>query len=52
MLKEALLHKELLTFEEQEELEKKIKDKVEFEWQRALNDPYPSEETILDNVYQ
>ena len=47
MIKENIWSKQ-----EQDNLDQDIKQKVSFEWERAMNDPYPTKESLLDNVFK
>lgn len=50
-LSQAMINSKTWTKEEEEDLGKKIDKEIEIAWKKALNDPYPSEDSILKYVY-
>jgi TPP-dependent pyruvate/acetoin dehydrogenase alpha subunit len=50
-LSQAMINSKIWSKEEEEDLGKKIDKEIEIAWKKALNDPYPSEDSILKYVY-
>ena len=51
-LKVAMIKKNFWSEDSQKELDRRVQKKVDSEWERALNDPLPSKDSLLDNVYK
>ncbi len=51
-LTDAMIKENIWSKQEQDNLDQDIKQKVSFEWERAMNDPYPTKESLLDNVFK
>tara|TARA_B100000242_G_C43055458_1_gene493956 strand:+ start:13046 stop:14092 length:1047 start_codon:yes stop_codon:yes gene_type:complete len=52
LLKEAMIHNSFWSITEQESLEDKIQKEITSAWSKAMNDPYPSKDDLLRNVYK
>jgi len=52
LLKEAMIHNSYWSISEQESLEDKIQKEITSAWSKAMNDPYPSKDDLLQNVYE
>lgn len=50
-LSQAMINSKTWTKKEEEELGKKIDKEIEIAWKKALSDPYPSKDSILQHVY-
>ena len=47
---DAMINEKIWSKEKQQNLEQKIKNEVNHGWERAMNDPYPSKESLLENI--
>jgi pyruvate dehydrogenase E1 component alpha subunit len=50
-LSQSMIHSKIWTKEEESELSNKIDTEIQIAWQKAMNDPYPSKDSILKFVY-
>jgi len=50
-LSQSMIHSKIWTEEEESELGKKIDKEIQTAWDKAMNDPYPSKDSILKFVY-
>jgi TPP-dependent pyruvate/acetoin dehydrogenase alpha subunit len=50
-LSQSMIHSKIWTKEEENELSNKIDTEIQIAWDKAMNDPYPSKESILKFVY-
>ena len=50
-LSQSMINSKIWTMEEEEEIGKKIDNQIQIAWKKAMNDPYPSKDSILKFVY-
>jgi len=50
-LSQSMIHSKIWTNDEEQKLSHKIDKEIHTAWEKAMNDPYPSEESILKFVY-
>jgi TPP-dependent pyruvate/acetoin dehydrogenase alpha subunit len=50
-LSQSMIHSKIWTKEEENELSSKIDRDIQIAWDKAMNDPYPSKDSILKFVY-
>ena len=50
-LSQSMIHSKIWTREEESELSNKIDKEIQIAWDKAINDPYPSKDSILKFVY-
>jgi TPP-dependent pyruvate/acetoin dehydrogenase alpha subunit len=50
-LSQSMIHSKIWTEEEESELGKRIDKEIQIAWDKAINDPYPSKDSILEFVY-
>jgi pyruvate dehydrogenase E1 component alpha subunit len=50
-LSQSMIHSKIWTKEEENELSNKIDTEIQIAWDKAMNDPYPSKDSILKFVY-
>ena len=50
-LKKSMINSKILAEEDERELDQKIDNQIQIAWEKAMNDPYPSKDKILENVY-
>jgi len=50
-LSQSMIHSKIWTKEEESEFSKKIDKEIQIAWDKAINDPYPSKDSILKFVY-
>ena len=50
-LSQSMIHSKIWTKEEESELSNKIDTDIKIAWDKAMNDPYPSKDSILKFVY-
>jgi TPP-dependent pyruvate/acetoin dehydrogenase alpha subunit len=50
-LSQSMIHSKIWTKEEENELSNKIDTEIQTAWDKAMNDPYPSKDSILKFVY-
>ena len=51
-LSDAMINKKIWTKEKQLNLDSKIKELIEVNWEKAMRDDVPNKESLLDNVYK
>jgi len=50
-LSQSMINSKIWTMKEEEEIGKKIDNQIQIAWKKAMNDPYPSKDSILKFVY-
>jgi TPP-dependent pyruvate/acetoin dehydrogenase alpha subunit len=50
-LSQSMINSKILTKEEEQEICEKIDNQIQIAWEKAMNDPYPSKDSILEFVY-
>ena len=50
-LSQSMIHSKIWTKEEENELSNKLDTEIQIAWDKAMNDPYPSKDSILKFVY-
>ena len=51
-LSQSMINSKIWTEEEEQEICEKIDNQIQIAWEKAMNDPYPSKDSILEFVYK
>ena len=51
-LKKGLIERDIFSENEFNDIQTEIKINIEKDWDRAMNDPYPSDESLIDRVFK
>ena len=51
-IKKGLIERDIFSENEFNDIQTEIKINIEKDWDRAMNDPYPSDESLIDRVFK